>query len=104
MDEASGKLAAMANLMILAGFVAGGLAFIWAVQTLALLSLGAGRPVALPFWHGHDSPRVRWALKLALQAVLASLLLVYPGVLGSDPFDYHFFRLAPARWSMLIET
>jgi Type II CAAX prenyl endopeptidase Rce1-like len=92
------------NLLILAGFGAGGLLVMWCAQTLALLAVRDPRPAAWLFRHRSESEVVRWALKLALQAVLLSLLLLFPLCVGENPFHYLAARFAPADWMAVLRT
>jgi hypothetical protein len=91
------------SLVILAGMGLGGLALLWLTQTLALRAAGDAHLFAWPLRHDSDSALVRWALKLALQAVLLGLIL-FPWVVGEDPLAYHRAKLEPAQWGVLVRT
>jgi Type II CAAX prenyl endopeptidase Rce1-like len=92
------------NLLILIGFGAAGLLLMWCAQTLALLAVGDPRPVAWLFRHDSESEVVRWAVKLALQAALLSLLLLFPLCVGENPFHYLAIRLAPPDWTAVLRA
>jgi len=62
------------------------------------------RPFAWPFRHPSESEVVRWSMKLATQAALLALLILFPWVTGENPLDYLAARLAPARWLLLGKT
>lgn len=92
------------NLIIMAGFFLGVLALLWTVQALALLSIGDRRIFVFPYHHGNKSQVVRWAMKIALQVGLISILFVYPWAIGhADPWKYHEDKFLPASWQPIVE-
>jgi Type II CAAX prenyl endopeptidase Rce1-like len=91
------------NLVILAGFAAGVLAWLWAVQALAL-GLERRRIWVLPFRHGSDSARVRGLLKLALGSGLLGVLILYPWAIGENPLRYHGDKFAPVHLGLSMQA
>src|SRR5438552_2624082 len=89
------------NLLLLAGFALGGVGLLWIAQTFALWASGSRTIWVLPYRHDSDSPRVRWAMKLALQAALLTTLFLYPWAIGQNPWQYHWERLTPIEWRLI---
>src|SRR5579884_520695 len=92
------------NLLVLAAVGGGGLLALWLVQTAALWAVGAPRVLAWPLRHGSESAAVRWALKAALQGVLAALLLLPPWLAGETPWAYLRERFPPVDWDLPLRT
>jgi hypothetical protein len=86
------------NLLILCAVGAGGLLALWLVQTLVLWAVGAERILAWPLRHDSESAVVRWTLKIALQGVLAALLILPPWLTGESPLRYHAERWPAIHW------
>jgi hypothetical protein len=78
----------MALLLIL-GFLLGGVLFLWLAQVVALAIVHDKNIWAPPFRHENESALVRWVMKGAVQAVLASILFGLPLAMGLDPIQYH---------------
>src|SRR5262249_44569573 len=91
------------NLVILAGFAAGVLVWLWIAQALALV-WDRRRIWVLPFRHGSDSARVRGALKLALGLGLLAGLILYPLAIGENPLRYHGEKFAPVHLGLSIQA
>ncbi|MBM4070208.1 MAG: CPBP family intramembrane metalloprotease [Planctomycetes bacterium] len=91
------------NLIILAGFGVGVLMLLWTVQALALLATGDRHIFVFPYHHGNKSQIVRWAMKVALQIGLLSILFLYPCAIGKNPWEYHAEKFVPASWQPIIE-
>jgi hypothetical protein len=92
------------NLLVLAGFALGVLAWLWLAQTVALI-FESRRPIwRLPFRHGTDSRRVRGVLKLALGSGLLAVLLLYPWAIGQNPLQYHGEKFSFAHWGLSLQA
>lgn len=91
----------MSPLAILICFGAGGIAFLWIVQSLLLLALKL--PLAGPLRVKDAPPLVRWPMKAALQIVFWALLFGFPLAIGEDPIKYHQAKFLPAHPGQLAE-
>src|SRR5262245_22393235 len=91
------------NLVILAGFAAGVLVWLWIAQALAL-GWGRRRIWVLPFRHGSDSALARGALKLALGLGLLAAVILYPLATGEIPLRYHREKFAPVHLGLSIQA
>jgi hypothetical protein len=78
----------MALLLIL-GFLLGGVLFLWLAQVAALAVVGDKNIWAPPFRHENESGLVRWVMKGAVQTVMVSILFGLPAAFGLDPIQYH---------------
>ncbi len=90
------------NLLLLAAFGLGCLGLLWAAQALAMLASGERTILVLPYRHNSESPKVRYALKLALHVGLVSTICLYPWAIGLDPWQYHLERFTPASWGPIL--
>jgi membrane protease YdiL (CAAX protease family) len=94
----------MTNLLIVSGFGLAALTWMAEVQALTLWWVGERPCWRLPLRHGSESEFVRWAMKVALQGALLTLLVGVPLALGENPLTYHLDRLPLARASELVST
>jgi hypothetical protein len=81
------------HLVALALVVAGSLLLLWAVQSVLLWF--HHQPLALPARYQTELPGVRYPMKLMVQLFWASILIVYPSIVGPGPFAYFSAAFAP---------
>lgn len=84
------------DLLILIGLAAGGLAFLWLVQSLVLW--WHGEPLAAPLRYESEAPVVRWTGRGLIQLIWLLILVGFPWAIGQSPVTYWSERFASPSW------